>query len=61
LVVTLDGELILLDGNMDTCNIISRVRLFDEDVELYAHPALVGTRLFARGGSTVLCVELGDN
>jgi outer membrane protein assembly factor BamB len=59
LVVTLNGELILLDAKADVCRIISRLRLFDDEVEVYSHPALVGTRLYVRGGSTVMCVELG--
>jgi hypothetical protein len=58
LVITLGGELILLDGKADTCSIISRMRLFEGDVEVYSHPALSGTRLFARGGSSVVCVDL---
>jgi hypothetical protein len=61
LVITLAGELILLDGKADTCAIISRLRLFDDDVEVYSHPALVGTRLYARGGSSVVCVDLGPD
>jgi ABC-type phosphate/phosphonate transport system substrate-binding protein len=61
LVVTLSGELILLDGKADTCSIISRMRLFDDDVEVYSHPALVGQRLYARGGTSVVCVDLGVN
>lgn len=61
LVITLNGELILLDGKADTCSIISRMRLFDDDVEVYSHPALVGERLFARGGSSVMCVDLSVN
>ena len=59
LVITLTGELILLDGKADTCAIISRLRLFEDDAEVYSHPALVGTRLYARAGSSVVCVELG--
>ena len=59
LVITLAGELILLDGRADTCAIISRLRLFEDDVEVYSHPALVGTRLYARAGSSVVCVDLG--
>ena len=58
LVMTLRGELILLDGRADTCAIISRLRLFDDDVEVYSHLALAGTRLYARGGSSVVCVDL---
>ena len=59
LVITLAGELILLDARAEQCTVISRLRLFPDDVEVYAHPALVGTRLFARGGSSVVCVDLG--
>jgi len=61
LVITLGGELILLDGTANECAIISRLRLFDDDVEVYSHPALVGTRLYVRGGSSVLCVDLETN
>ncbi len=61
LVITLGGELILLDGRADKCSIISRLQLFEDDVEVYSHPALVGTRLYARGGSIVVCVELGTD
>jgi len=61
LVVTLGGELILLDGRADHCEILSRLRLFESDVEVYSHPALVGTRLYARGGSTVMSVDLGTD
>jgi outer membrane protein assembly factor BamB/ABC-type phosphate/phosphonate transport system substrate-binding protein len=61
LVITFGGELILLDARADTCTIISRMRLFEEDVELYSHPALVGSRLYARAASSVLCVDLNAN
>ncbi len=58
LVVTLGGELILLDGKADTCAVLSRLKMFEGDVEIYSHPALVGTRLYARAGSSVACVDL---
>ena len=61
LVITLSGELILLDGKTDKCAVISRLRVFDDDVEVYSHPALVGTRLYMRGGYKVVCVELGES
>ena len=61
LVITLGGELILLDGKADGCAIISRLRVFEDDVEVYSHPALVGTRLYVRGGSNVVCVDLAVN
>lgn len=58
LVVTLAGELILLEAHADRCAILSRLKVFADDVEVYAHPALVGTRLYLRGGFSVLCVDL---
>lgn len=60
LVTTLGGELILLDAKADECVIISRLKVFEDDVEVYSHPALVGARLYVRGGSTVACVDLGN-
>jgi ABC-type phosphate/phosphonate transport system substrate-binding protein len=61
LVITLAGELILLDARADRCTIVSRLKVFEDDVEVYAHPALVGTRLYIRGGFSVLCVDLGPD
>jgi outer membrane protein assembly factor BamB len=61
LVITLSGELILLDAKAAGCVILSRLRVFADDVEAYSHPALVGTRLYVRGGSSVACVDLGTN
>jgi outer membrane protein assembly factor BamB len=61
LVITVSGELILLDAGTDECVIISRLRVFDDDVEVYSHPALVGTRLYVRGGNSVRCVDLAPN
>lgn len=58
LVISLAGELILLDAKSDNYSVLSRMRLFDDNVELYAHPALVGSRLFARAGSSLICVDL---
>jgi outer membrane protein assembly factor BamB len=60
LVITVDGELILLDAAADAGAIVSRLRVFD-DVEVYSHPALVGTRLYLRGGSAVVCIDLGKD
>ena len=61
LVITLTGELILLDARADQCVILSRLRMFGDDVEVYSHPALVGTRLYARGGSSVVCMDLRED
>jgi outer membrane protein assembly factor BamB len=59
LIVTMGGELILLDATTNASAIVSRLRVFEEDVEVYSHPALVGTRLYIRGGAGVMCIELG--
>jgi outer membrane protein assembly factor BamB len=61
LVITLSGELILLNAKAETCPIISRLRLFTNDVEVYCHAALVETRLYVRGGPSVICVDLAVN
>jgi outer membrane protein assembly factor BamB len=61
LVVTMRGELILLDAAANESPIVSRMNLFTEDVEVYAHPALVGTHLYARGSDNVVCVDLALN
>jgi outer membrane protein assembly factor BamB len=58
LILTMNGELLLLDARADTCAITSKLKIFDSDVEVYSHPALVGSRLFARGGNTLLCVDI---
>ena len=61
LIVTLGGELILLTADGDRCQVLSRTRVFADDVEIYSHPALVGTRLYVRGGSTLACVDLAGD
>lgn len=58
LVITLGGELLLLDSQADDCTIISRLRVFGDEVEVYPHPALIGSRLYLRGGSSVVCLDL---
>lgn len=58
LVVTMSGELLLLDARAGQCRIVSRLRLFPDDEDVYAHPALAGSRLYLRGASSVLCVDL---
>ena len=61
LIITIRGELILLDARTNDSPVIARMNLFQEDVEVYAHPALVGSRLYARGGDALICVDLAVN
>jgi hypothetical protein len=58
LVATLEGEVMLLDANSDKARELSRWRLFPEEQAGYAHPALVGTRLYLRGNMSIICIEL---
>lgn len=57
--ISLKGELILIDPLPAKFNVLSRMSLFVGDNGVYAHPALVGTRLYVRGSAEVVCVELG--
>ena len=58
LVLSLAGELLLVATDGSTPRVISRLRLFEDDAEIYAHPALVGDRLYVRGPSAVYCFDL---
>ena len=60
LVVSNRGELLLIDATADKFKIISRLRVFPEDAEMFSHPALVGRRFFLRDTSTVLCLDLSE-
>lgn len=57
LIASVEGELLLVRANRQRYELISSRRLFD-DGEILSHPALVGRRLFIRGGSTVYCIAL---
>jgi outer membrane protein assembly factor BamB len=59
LIVTLGGELVLLRTTAGSAEVLSRLPVFADDVEVYSHPALVGERLYLRGGSQVVCLDLG--
>src|SRR2546428_6316649 len=61
LVVALSGELFLLAANTDKFEVLSRLRLFQDDAEIYSHPALVNERLYIRGPSSVCCFDLAAN
>ena len=64
LVVGSCGELLLIDARSDRFRILSRHRPFEDygdNVQLYSHPALVGTRIFLRGEAELVCLELSDS
>lgn len=60
LMLTQTGELVLIDALADRLSILSRLPLFDEEVSIYAHPALVGDLLYVRGPGHLFCVNLAD-
>lgn len=57
LLVVADGQLLLLktDGSK---GILSRQRVFADGLPLYSHPAIVGDRLYLRGETQLVCIEL---
>jgi outer membrane protein assembly factor BamB len=58
LIVTLHGELILVDATAAAYRELGRLTLFESDKGVYAHPALVGTRAYIRGSNALVCVDL---
>jgi hypothetical protein len=58
LVTTEKGELILLDAVAEKFAPLSRLKLFENDSGVFAHPALVGSRLFVRSSSSLVCLPL---
>jgi hypothetical protein len=59
LVMTLEADFILLDATADEYRELGRVKVLADEKGLYAHPAFVGKRVYVRGGSGVVCVDLG--
>lgn len=59
LVVSKAGELILLDATANEYTELGRLAVFGKDEKgVYAHPALVGTRVYVRGSGSVVCIDL---
>lgn len=60
LITTTKGELYLVADDADGYRLIGRLPLIADGSEVRSHPALVGTRLFVRSTTGVVCVELGE-
>ncbi|MCA9173566.1 MAG: PQQ-like beta-propeller repeat protein [Planctomycetales bacterium] len=59
LVVGRGGHLLLLDTTASQAKLLGELDVLpDDDAENYSHPALVGNRLYLRGGKRLVCVAL---
>ncbi|MBX3748387.1 MAG: PQQ-binding-like beta-propeller repeat protein [Verrucomicrobiae bacterium] len=58
LLITAAGELVLFDARADQPVVLSRLLVLPDEADVYCHPALAGSRLYLRGASLVLCVDL---
>ncbi len=59
LAITLEADLILFDPLADEWKELGRVKAIQGEKGLYSHPAFVGKRMYLRGGSVVVCLDLG--
>jgi outer membrane protein assembly factor BamB len=58
LVTTQHGELLLVDAAADEYRVLSRLKLFEDDSGVLAHPAVVGQRLYVRSSTAIHCLDL---
>lgn len=58
LATTLRGEILLFEARSDNFRLINRLKLFDDESGVYAHPAIVGNRLYVRASDRIVCLEL---
>ena len=54
LAVGMDGEAMLIDASADRFTPLGRMALIPDERGVYAHPAVVGTRLYYRGSDRVV-------
>ncbi len=60
LIIAKGGRLLLLDATASKFKIVSKLNLFDEpsDDNIFSHVALVGSKIYLRGESELICVDL---
>ena len=58
LALTASNELLLIDISGKEGVLLGRLQLADSSIQTLAHPAQVGTRLYAQVGQNLMCVEL---
>lgn len=52
------GDLLLLDVTLEDYKELSRQRLFEDEQEIYAHPALAEGKYYVRGAKVLRCYNL---
>jgi outer membrane protein assembly factor BamB len=60
LVITMEGELILIDGTADEYEEIGRLKVLDKEKGLYSHPAFVGRRIYLRGSTALTALDFPE-
>jgi hypothetical protein len=60
LAASVRGELLLIDARAEEFSCISRVKVFGDDADVYAHPALAGKRLYLRDGESIVCIAFEE-
>lgn len=58
LITAQNGQLLLVDAKSDSFKLLSRLAVFPDESGVYAHPALVGKRLYLRSSTHIVCLEL---
>ena len=58
LVTSVEGELVLVDGAASSLRVLSRLKLFPDDLGVYSHPALSNGRLYVRGSDQIVCMPI---
>jgi hypothetical protein len=55
----MSGDLLLLDATADKYKVLSHLRPFEgKDIDSMAHPAFVGSRVYLRSKSELICLHL---
>jgi len=60
LVITVEGELLLIGADHNRYTLVSRLRLFEE-TEVWSHPAVVGNHLYIRSTFEICCLLLDES
>jgi hypothetical protein len=59
MILTVDGELLLVRADPEQYQLAARIRLFDDaKTEIWSHPALVKGRVYIRNESSINCLLL---